>query len=82
MNNNTNNQKMIDNIISSSNGKVSREAVSSAMKGDASALLKGLGNEDRKKLDELLNNKEKAKEVLSSDAAKKLLKLFLKDGKM
>lgn len=81
MNNNTNNPKMIEDIINSSKGKINKDTVNSAMNGDTSALLKSLGKEDREKLSALLSDKEKTKEVLSSDAAKKLMKLFLKDGK-
>ena len=80
-NNNINKQKLVDSIVSSSGGKINKNAVNSAVKGDTSALLSGLSAEERQKLTEALNNPAKAKQMLSSDTAKQLLNILMNDGK-
>ena len=50
--------------------------INKAKNGDTSLLLSSLSPEDRKKVTDALNDKEKMKQVLSSDAAKKLLNLL------
>lgn len=66
-------QKLINTILASSGGKLDKSAVEKASHGDTSGILSSLNEEDRKKLNEALSDKEKMRKVLSSDAAKKLL---------
>lgn len=80
-NNNINKQKLMDSIVSSSGGKINKNAVNSAVNGDMSKLMSGLSNKDRQKLTDALNNPAKAKQMLSSDSAKQLLNLLMNDGK-
>ena len=72
--NNIDKQKLINTILASSGGKLDKNSVEKAASGDASGILSSLNEQDRKKLSEALSDKEKAKQVLSSDAAKQLLK--------
>ena len=81
MNNNINKRKLSDALFSSTGGRIDKSAVNSAVNGDVSALIDGLPESDRRKLNDALDNPEKARQLLSSDAAKNLLKLFMNDGK-
>lgn len=65
-----------ENILGYANGKIDKNSINKAKSGDTSALLDSLSPSDRKKVTEALNDKEKLREVLSSDAAQKLLKLL------
>lgn len=80
MGNNIDKEKLINTIISSSGGKLEKSAIEKASKGDMSGLLNALNTQDRQKLTEALNDKNKAKELLSSSAAKELLAKFLGNG--
>ncbi len=72
--NNIDKQKLINTILASSGGKLDKNSIEKAASGDASSILSSLNEQDRKKLSEALSDKEKAKQLLSSDAAKELLK--------
>ena len=50
--------------------------INKAKNGDTSSLLSSLSDEDRKKVNDALNDKERLKQILSSDAAKKFLNLL------
>lgn len=77
MANNIDKERFINTIIASSGGKLGKSALENAAKGDMSELFSSLGEEDRQKLSAALSDKNKAKEMLSSSAAKELLaKLF------
>ena len=71
-----NNHNFYDNISGLSGGRISGDDIKRAKSGDMSALLKNLSDEDAKKVTEILSSKEKRKEFLSSDAAKKLMDLL------
>ena len=64
---------LIDKIVSSSGGRLDKKTVDTAARGDVSALMSALSEEDKAKLNEALSDKEKARQLLSSDAAKQLL---------
>lgn len=73
--NNQNNE--FDKIINKSGGKVDREALEKAKKsGDVSSLVNNLSNEDKQRLNNILNDKEQLEKVLKSPQAQMLLKLF------
>ena len=75
------NSKLYDAIIASSKGKIDKNAVEKAKKGDLSGVLSSLPEEDARKLKEALSDKEKTKQLLSSDAAKALINMFLGGNK-
>ncbi len=75
-----NNQSIINAIIASSGGKINREAAQKAVEGDSSALLKGLSQEDRRALEKILADKTATQKILSSDAARELIKMLGKKG--
>ncbi len=56
--------------------KINKETLDAARKGDTDALLSNLSEEERKKLEETLADKEKIKTLLNSDTAKMLMKLL------
>ena len=78
---NPDNNKLYDAIIASSGGKIDRKAVENAKKGDISGVLSSLPEEDARKLKEALSDKEKTRQLLSSDAAKALINMFLGGNK-
>lgn len=80
-NSNNGNRKIIDAIISSSEGKINRSAVDAALNGDASELMNSLNAEDRKKLNNALKNEKNARELLSSDVAKRIMNTLLNGGR-
>ena len=72
--NNIDKNKLLDAIVNSSGSKINKNAVSRAKKGDISALLSGLNEQDRKTLNEALADKSKAREILASKQAKEIMK--------
>lgn len=79
--NNFDKAKLINAIISSSNGKLDREKLTEAAdKKDVSSLIGGLSEDDKKKLMAALNDKNALNELLKSPQAKALLNSFLKGG--
>ena len=71
-----NNKNFYEDILKNGNGKISKDMINKAKNGDTSSLLSSLSPEDRKKVNDALNDKERLKQILSSDAAKKLLNLL------
>lgn len=72
--NNFNEQRLINKIISSSNGKINRNMLEGAMQGNSDALLGALSAEDRKRLEGLLADKTAAQALLNSEAAQRLIR--------
>lgn len=81
MNNNINKQKLINSIINNSNGKIDNDSLQKAQSGDFSDLISSLDSQSQQKLMDALSNKQAAKQILSSDAAKSLLQKFMNGGK-
>lgn len=80
MNNSDN--KLFDDLLKSSNGKIDREAISNAAKnGDASKLVNNLSTEDKQKLNQILNDKDALNQILKSPQAMALMKMFKRGGK-
>ena len=71
-----NNNNFSDRIKKLSGGALTDADIDSAKKGDISFLLDSLSQSDAKKVREILSDKKKQKEFLSSDAAKKLLDML------
>ncbi len=75
-NNNFNKEKIINAIIASSGGKINRNTAEKAASGNTNALLSSLSTEDRNQLQALLSDKAATQKLLSSDAARQLLKII------
>lgn len=73
MNNNIDKEKLINTIISSSQGRLDKKALENAASGNLSSLMNNLSEEDKAKLSDALSDKNKARQLLSSKAAKQLL---------
>ncbi len=72
-----NNNQDFENILKNCGKGIDREAIKKAKQtGDASALIKNLSNDDKQKLNNILNDKQKLSEVLKNPGAQALLRLF------
>ena len=54
-------------------GKIDKNTIDAARRGDTNAVMSALNKNDRKKVEEVLADKEKLNQILNSDAAKKLM---------
>lgn len=57
-------------------GNIDKKTIDAARRGDTNAVLKNLSDTDRKKVEEILADQNKLKQILSSDAAKNLMKIL------
>ena len=57
-------------------GKIDKKTLDAARRGDKDAVLQNLNEDDRKKIEEVLADKEKLNKILNSDAAQKLMKIL------
>ncbi len=81
-NNDINKQRLIDALLSSSGGKLSRDSISRAADGkDITPLVNSLSPEDREKLNRVMSDKESMEKLLKSPQAQLILKSVLKGGK-
>lgn len=72
-----NQDKIIQKIVNSSGSKFSTADLKKAADGDMSSIMSKMKKEDSDKLKALLADPEKTKQLLSSDAATKLLSVLL-----
>ena len=80
--NDINKQRLIDALLSSSGGKLSRDTINRvADSKDASSLINSLSPEDRERLNKVMSDKESMERLLKSPQAQLILKSVLKDGK-
>lgn len=80
--NDINRQRLIDALLSSSGGKLSRDTKNRAADSkDASSLINSLSPEDRERLNKVMSDKESMERLLKSPQAQLILKSVLKDGK-
>ncbi len=56
--------------------KIDKNTMDAARRGDTDAVLSGLSENDRKKVQEVLADKDKLKQILNSDMAKNLIKFL------
>ncbi len=76
----SNKDKIIQKIVNSNNVNFTADDLKKAADGDISNVMSKMKKEDSEKLRALLNDPQKTKELLSSDAATKLMNaLFGKD---
>lgn len=81
MNNNFDKNKLINEIVSSSGGKIDPSKLSGVQnKKDVMNLVNSLPNEDKAKLMAALNDKTALNEMLKSPEAKAILNSFLNRG--
>ena len=66
--------KLLNAILNASGSKINKNAIKKAEGGDISALASGLDEQGRQQLYEALNNRDKAKEILSSKQARDIIK--------
>lgn len=79
--NNSNNKKL-DDVLSSLDGKIDRNAVLHAAKsGNTDKLINSLSAEDKQKLNSVLNDKKAIESVLKSPQAAAILKMLSGGGK-
>ena len=74
MNNDKN--RLAQDIVKASGGRVNSDMAKKAVSGDTAALLETLSAEDKQKLSAILSDEKAAKELLSSDAAKMMMKML------
>lgn len=60
---------------------IDKSTLDAARRGDTDAVLKNLNTEDKKKIEEVLADQNKLKQILNSDTAKQLFKIFGGDKK-
>ena len=76
-----NQDKIIEKIVSSKNTNFSAADLKKAADGDLDGIMSKMKKEDSDKLKAVLSDPEKTKQLLSSDAATKLLEALLGKGK-
>ena len=78
-NNNIDKQKLFDALAASSGGKFDANKLNSMVgKRDVSSLLSALSEEDKRKLNAAMADKESLQQLLNSPQAKMLMNTFLK----
>lgn len=55
---------------------IDKKTLDAARRGDKNAVLQNMNDDDRKQLEEALADKEKLQKILSSDAAKQIMKIL------
>lgn len=61
--------------------KIDKATLDAAKRGDTEAVMSSLSEAERRKVEETLADKEKLRQILSSDAAQKLIKILGGDKK-
>lgn len=56
--------------------KINKKTIDAARRGDTNAVMQGLSDADRQKVKDVLADKDKLQQILSSDAAQKLMKIL------
>ena len=57
-------------------GKIDKKTLDAARRGDNDAVLQNLKEDDRKKIQEVLADKDKLNKISNSDAAQKLMRII------
>ena len=60
---------------------IDKNILNAAKRGDKNAILQNLKADDKKKIEEVLSDKDKLKQILSSDTARQLFKILGGDKK-
>lgn len=79
MNGNFDQNKLFNEIVKKTGGKINESSINKAKKGDMSDILSALPKEERETLKKALSDKEAAKKILSSKKAQDILNSFLRD---
>ena len=73
--------RLIEQIIKHNNTNLSADDLKKAADGDLEGVMSKMKKEDSEKLKALLNDPKKTKELLSSDAAMKIMSALFGKGK-
>jgi len=73
------NKELLDSVLKNSEGNITTSDILKAKDGNFTHIFSKLSKEDSEKITDALNDKEKAKQILSSDAARKILKMLSGD---
>lgn len=66
----------MNNNFSENFSNIDKKTIEAARRGDTNAVMSGLSDADRQKVNEVLADKDKLKQLLSSDAAQNLIKIL------
>ncbi len=72
--------KLFSAVLNSLGGKVSKRDLENLSNGDATDLINSLNPNDRAKINELLNDKQKLMKTMQSEEFKNILNRFSKGG--
>jgi len=73
--NNMDKEKILDSVLASSGSDLDRKALADAVKKkDKNGLINSLSDEDKKKLNSVLNNKQALSDAINSPEARALIK--------
>lgn len=75
--NNINKNELLKALKNSMGGKLDNNAVNEAANGNMSSLINSLDADSRAQLNAALRDKEKAREILNSDAARAIINSLL-----
>lgn len=75
--NNINKGELLNALRKSMGNKIDSKAVNDATKGNMSSLINSLDAESRAKLNAALSDRDKAREILNSDAARAIINSLL-----
>lgn len=76
MNNPMNKRKIPDALLKSVEGKIDSGSLEAAKRGDANALLDKLSNEDKSKIQSILNDKSALQKFLANEDVKSIIEKF------
>lgn len=79
--NDRNNSNFDENLNKMTGGKIDKKTIEAAKSGNTNAVMNSLSDADRKKMQDILADKDKLKKILSSDAAKNIIKILGGDNK-
>lgn len=72
--------KLFSAVLNSFGGKISKSDLDNLSKGNAANLINNLNANDRAKINELLNDKQKLMKTMQSEEFKNILNRFSKGG--
>lgn len=72
-----NNPDFMDSLTKNSDGKIDKQTIKNAIKsGDSSQILNKLSDEDKNKINKILNDKNAMESILKNPLARELMKRF------
>lgn len=72
-----NNPDFLDSLTKNTEGKIDKHAIKNAIKsGDSSQILNKLSDQDKNKINQILNDKKAMENILKNPLARELMKRF------